>query len=153
MTTHMQELTAAQVDIPNEPFDIKVDKIRRSLSGIFSHTYSAEVYVTDGRQVAYFKGGRDDYDLDGGCLLTEPIPINEITDVQSLIEEVATFAPRVEPTWSQCPSGDPKGIVPLDDKVEEALRRHPGIELKFGNVRMPYGLGSPVNYYTRNQRT
>jgi hypothetical protein len=137
-------LVAPFQDIPNEPFESRIYTIRRSLAWPFFHTHAAEVYVTDGRNLAHFKVGSDDYDLDGGCLLIGKIPVKEISDVQKLIEEIATFIPP----YSQKYTTFAKGIVPLDDKVEEALKTHPGIELKFRDVKMPYGLGNSVNYYT-----
>jgi hypothetical protein len=139
------ELIAVEIEIPNEPFESKARKIRDKLTWVFFHTHAAEVYVTDGKQSAKFTVGRDDYDLDSGSHLTNPIPITEAGDVRALIEEIANFTP---PYRSELP---PKGIVPLDAEVERLLQAHPGIELKFGDVGMPYGLGGRVRYYERRK--
>jgi hypothetical protein len=137
------ELTAVEVDIPDEPFEIKVTKIRSALAWTFSYLREAEVHVTDGEKLAKFIVGPYDYDLDSGCTLTDPIPVSEVGDVRALIDEVTKSAPSSyrNPVTS-------KGIVPLDAEVERLLQAHPGIELKIEGVGMPYGQGKRVNYYS-----
>ena len=138
------ELAVDEMEIPNETFEDRVWQIRRALSFTFSAlSFKAEITVTDGKQSARFSLGRNDYDLDDGCLRNEPIPTIEVHDLQTLIAEIAK---PTQSTWRN--PATPKGIVPLNAEVEEMVEECPGIELRIEGVMMPYGQGKRVNYYS-----